>query len=306
MRSTYLNFLVSVPAVVSGLVVARQPSFILQTGTALEETEGNFQILVGDYNRDRVPDLVAIKTSNTGSKSTEIHVLSGASTYKNFILQTGTGLGEAPASQFKYLLADYDGDGKLDLIAIKKYATGTSSTEVHILSGASNYQKFILQTGTALHETDDTWSFGVGNWDTDSKPDIFAIKKSNTGSKSTEVHILRGSADYKNFVLQTGTALSETDSTWNFAVGDWNGDGKPDLIGIKKESTGTASTEIHVLTGANNFQNFILQTGTALHPTGANFEFGVADYNRDGKLDLFAFKKSNTGSLSTEVHVLSG
>ena len=48
------------------------------------------------------------------------------------------------------------------------------------------------------------------------------------------------------------------------------------------------------------YQEFILHTGTALHETDATFEFLLAD-NRD----LFAIKKSKTGSHSTEVHVLS-
>ncbi|KAH7371559.1 FG-GAP repeat domain-containing protein [Pyrenochaeta sp. MPI-SDFR-AT-0127] len=328
--TSYLNLFVFIPATwvghVSGAVLQRAPyngvrdlkqhlskdaraaslGFILQTGTALHQTDGTFQILLGDINNDGRPDLVAIKTSNTGTRSTEIHVLSGSSNYQNFILQTGTGLQETSTSQFDFLLADWDGDGKLDLVAIKKYGTGTRSTEVHILSGASNFRSFILQTGTALHETDDTFAFGVGNWDGDGKPDIFAIKKSATGTRSTEIHVLRGSANYQSFALQTGTALGETDATFDFTVGDWNADGRPDVVAVKKSNTGTGSTEIHVLSGASSFQNFILQSGTALGPTDGTFEFGVGDYNRDGKLDLFAFKKSNTGTSSTEVHVLGG
>jgi hypothetical protein len=76
---------------------------------------------------------------------------------------------------------------------------------------------------------------------------LVAIKKSNTGTNSTEVHILSGESNYKNFTLQTGTALHPTDNTFDFAMTDWNGDGKPDLVAIKKSNTGTNSTEIHIL-----------------------------------------------------------
>ena len=37
---------------------------------------------------------------------------------------------------------------------IKKNGSGTKKTEVHILNGANNYQNYLLQTPTALHETD--------------------------------------------------------------------------------------------------------------------------------------------------------
>jgi hypothetical protein len=55
---------------------------------------------------------------------------------------------------------------------------------------------------------------------------------------------------FQRFILQTGTALHETDQTFDFAVGDWDGDGTLDLIAIKKSATGTNSTEVHVLSGA--------------------------------------------------------
>ena len=166
-------------------------------------------------------------------------------------------------------------------------------------------QKFILQTGTALHETDDTFDFAMADWDRDAMQDLIAIKKSNTGSNSTEVHVLSGASNFQQFILQTGTALHETDGTFAFAVADWDGDGKPDLIAIKKSNTGSNSTEVHVLSGASNFQQFILQTGTALHETDGTFAFAVADWDGDGKPDLIAIKKSNTGSNSTEVHILA-
>src|SRR5262249_17508561 len=65
------------------------------------------------------------------------------------------------------------------------------STEVHILDGRSNFQYFSLHTGTALSESGSNWKFLVTNWNGDSYPDLVGIKKSQTGSHSTEVHILQ-------------------------------------------------------------------------------------------------------------------
>jgi len=97
-----------------------------------------------------------------------------------------------------------------DLVSIKKAHTGTGMTEVHVLSAASNYQTFVLQTGTALHYTGaasgDDWEFVMGEAD-----DLLCIKKGpRTGSGKTEVHILSAASNYQNFVLQTGTALHYT------------------------------------------------------------------------------------------------
>ena len=59
---------------------------------------------------------------------------------------------------------------------------------------------------------------------------------------------------FSGFVLHTGTALHETDNTFASLVADWDRDGRPDLIEVKKSNTGTNSTEVHILSGASNFR----------------------------------------------------
>jgi hypothetical protein len=152
------------------------------------------------------------------------------------------------------------------------------------------YKDFSLQTGTALHETGENFDFVLAG-----NRDLFAIKKSSTGTGSTEVHVLSAASGYRRFSLHTGTALHETGANFDFVLA-----GNRDLFAIKKSNTGTNSTEVHVLSAASGYRQFSLHTGTALHETGANFDFGLA-----GNRDLFAIKKSNTGTGSTEVHVLS-
>lgn len=217
----------------------------------------------------------------------------------NFTLQTATCL-HRTGNNFEFLVGDYNDNGIPDVYCIKKNNTGSGHTEVHILDGANNYGNFLFQTETILHETDGNWQFCLGDYNNDGYLDLYCICKKNTGSHSTEVHILSGSDDFGSFLLQTGTNLHETDNTWKFCLDDFNGDGYLDLFCIKKSNTGSGSTEVHILGGNSNYQNFIFQTATALHETGDNWDFGVWDNN------LYCIAKNNTGSHSTEVHVLSG
>jgi hypothetical protein len=99
------------------------------------------------------------------------------------------------------------------------------------------YQQFSLHTGTALHETDETFAFTVAP-----NRDVFAIKKSATGSNSTEIHVLSASRGYAGYTLQTGSALHPTDQTFEFDVAL-----DRDVFVIKKSNTGTNSTEVHAL-----------------------------------------------------------
>jgi len=230
-------------------------------------------------------DLFCIKQEQTGSKSSEVHVLSAASGYKTFILHTKTPI-EETNHIFKFLLAP-----NRDLYAIKKMGTGTKTTEVHILSAASNYQKFILQTGTGIEEQ------GEGNWEyvLDNNLNLIGIKKNQTGTNKTEIHTLSKASGYKQFTLHTGTVLEE--NYFNF---EFSSDGSGDIFAIKKHDTGTGKSELHIMKPP--YQNWTLQTGTALEmvpPNTNHFAFAVGP-NRD----LYCIKKSLTGTKTTEVHIL--
>ncbi len=269
--------------------------FILQTGTVLHETDASFTFIAYDWNRDGRMDLVAIKKSGTGTHSTEIHVLDGATNFQSYLLHAGTALPETDGT-FEFDMGDWNRDGHPDLIAFKKSGTGTHSTEVHILDGATNYQSWLLHTGTVLEESGSNFELKAIDWNRDGRLDLVAIKKNGTGTGSTEVHVLDGAANFQTFILHTGTPLQETGTDFDFDVSDYDGDGIPDLVAVQKRATGTLSTELHVLSGASQFHNFIAHKATGLAETGDNFEFEYA-----GK--LIAIKKNGTGTGTTEVHI---
>ena len=252
-------------------------AFELQTGTALSQTDAAYRMLLSS-NRD----VFAIKRRGTGTGTTEVHVLAADKTYQAFALQTRSALPESDDTW------DFAIGPNRDLYAIKRSATGSGTTEIHVVDARSGYQKFALQTRTGLHETDGKWAFLVA-----ANRDVFAIKKSG-GAGSTEIHILSASSNYQKFALQTPTALGETDDSWTFGIAP-----NRDVFAIKKHATGSRTTEVHVLSAGSEYRAFALQTKTALHETDNTWEFAVAS-NRD----VFAIKKSNTASGSTEIHVL--
>jgi hypothetical protein len=200
-------------------------------------------------------DLVGIlKGPSTGTGMTELHILSAASNYQSWALQTGTALGYTDDNWAFAMNANGDLVGIL-----KGPLTGSGTTELHILSAASNYQSFVLQTGTALQYTDDNWAFSM-----DGNDNLVGILKGPvTGSGTTEVHTLSAASNYQTWVLQTGTALGYTDDNWAFTA-----KGNGDVMAILKGPTsGTGTTEAHILSAASNYQTWVLHTGTALHYT---------------------------------------
>jgi hypothetical protein len=237
-------------------------SFILHTGTALEVAPDDFAFALAP-NRD----LFIIKKRNTATKTTEIHVLSASSGYKQFSLQTGTALEVAP-DDFDFALAS-----NLDLFAIKKRNTATKTTEIHVLSAALGYKQFSLQTGTALEVAPDDFDFALAP-----NRDLFIIKKRNTRTSTTEVHVLSAALEYKQFSLHTGTALEVAPDDFAFALA-----AKRDLFAIKKRHTGTSSTEVHVLSAPDTL-GLGLQCPSATNETSFDLEqHGVLSY-KDGDI----------------------
>jgi tellurite resistance-related uncharacterized protein len=165
----------------------------------------------------------------------EVHVLDGATNYQTFLLHIATPIGAADAAtNMTFALGDFNGDGIPDLFAFKHSNTGTGMLEVHVLNGATNYQTFLLNTGTPIGEADAAanFTFAVGDFNRDGIPDVFGFKHSGTGTGSMEVHVLNGAANYQTFLLNTGTSISQTDAATNFSfsLGDFNLDTIPDVI----------------------------------------------------------------------------
>ena len=161
---------------------------------------------------------------------------------------------------------DYNGDGKPDLYAIAKTGGGSGKTDLYVLNGADNYQSYLLATATLLGYTDGpAWVFNIGDYNGDGKPDLYAIAKTGGGSGKTDLYVLNGADNYQSYLLATATLLGYTDGpTWAFSIGDYNGDGKPDLYAIAKTGGGSGKTDVYILNGADNYQSYLLATATVL------------------------------------------
>ncbi len=279
---------------------------LLQTATAIRDADNAYRFLIGEYDHDGKPDIYILHPSKVGANTLDLVILSGASNYATVIQQAtialdGTAAGNAYDYDYDYALGDYDQDSRADLYVISKKSTETNLT---IYSAASKFGTDIFKTTLKLGAIDTAYCFATGDDDRDGIPDLFAIKKNHTGTRKTEVHILSGASSYTEFILHNGTGLGQTDRAVEFAVGDYDSDGHPDIYAIKKYGAGAAKTELNILGGAVNYSQFILNSGTSLAATDDSTTFGIGDYNGDGKPDLYAIKLNNIVSKTLEITIL--
>lgn len=230
-----------------------------------------------------------------------------AQPYSRVIVDTSTIL-NAGDTNFVYAVADFNDDRVADLYCIKINNT-SGTTEVHVLSGASYFQKFILQEATPVPLEPGNYTFGLADYNNDRVPDLYCIKKRNTPGNKLEVHILNGATRYRTFLLQTSTPLDVNEADCIYTVGTYDPnrtDRIPDVYAIMKSHTASLQTEVHVLNGATRYSSFNLQTPSLLSLKNKDNDFIVADYDWDAISDVYVVQKDNTTSGFLELHIMNG
>ena len=202
-----------------------------------------------------------------------------------------------------WTMANYDKDDIPDLVFIKTNNTPSGHVEVHVASGASNYQTRIFEGVTTFaNESDGTWL--MADYDKDHIPDLVFIKTNNTPTGHVEVHVASGASNYQTRIFEGATTFAnETDGTWTMA--NYDKDHIPDLVFIKTNNTPSGNVEVHVASGSSKYQKRIFEADT----TFVNENDGtwlMADYDKDSHPDLVFIKTSNTPYGTVEVHVASG
>lgn len=198
---------------------------------------------------------------------------------------------------------DYINPFKGGLVAIKKYATGSNSTEVHILRGSDDYQYWAVQTGTVQHESGAIFDFDFFQGRAGDTYLVF-VQKSMTGSGKLEVH--RAPAPFREFDMHHVTIQHEVGDDWVFKAIPHAVCCDMNIAGISQTVTGSGNVEVHILTGGSNYQHWLVHAVTPIPANVNQYEYSFFDYDKNGTLDLVAVKKNNTASGRSEVYVLSG
>lgn len=193
---------------------------------------------------------------------------------------------------YEFELGDYNGDGEVDLFAIKKQNTDTNYTEIHVLSGANEYKSSLLKTRTILKGDYANCKFELGDYNNDGKIDLYAIKKQNIDSNFIEIHILSGASNYRSSLLKTETILDEAYSNYEFQLGDYNNDGKVDLYALKTDNIHDELTQVHILNGASNYTSFLDKSDADLNQRSIAYDFNSIE-NMRKRRNLYKLKKQS-------------
>jgi hypothetical protein len=202
-----------------------------------------------------------------------------------------------------WLMADFDRDGIADLAFIKTSNAPGNKVEVQVASGASQFQTLIFKRESVFAaETDGIWQ--LADFDRDGIPDLVFIKTSNAPGNKVEVQVASGASQFQTLIFKRESIFaSESDGTWLMA--DFDRDGIADLAFLKTQNTGTGKVEVHIASGVSQFQNLIVEVGSAFSPE-TDGTWTLADFDRDRIPDLVFIKTANTPGNKVEVHIAQG
>lgn len=171
------------------------------------------------------------------------------------------------------VVADFNGDGKPD-VAVANH--DTSNISILLGNGDGTFQPAV-NFNVGLSPS----SIAVGDFNGDGKMDLVLFQPGDpTNSVAGEASVLLGNGDGS---FQTAEITSLGVSAVAMAVGDFNGDKKTDLI-LSDSGAASGASSLEILIGKGDGT---LQSEQAIPADLQNLdEFAVADFNKDGKLDL--------------------
>jgi hypothetical protein len=267
-------------------------------------------VAVADLNGDGKPDIVVtnncVTIGNCNDGAVGVLLGNGDGTFQTAVTYD-SGVGESdPVS---VVVADVNGDGRPDLV-VANYAINASDwslgggVDVLLGNGDGTFRTAVTY-GTGGNSTQ---SVIVADVNGDGKLDLAVANGGGYGylGNASGVGVLLGNGD-GTFRPAVGYASGGYVS-WSVAVGDVNGDGKPDLVvtscNVSNTSCGLSDGVVGVLLGNGDgtFQTAVTYDTGGFSPSWV----AVADVNKDGKPDLVVANScyNNSGCTKPTVGVL--
>jgi hypothetical protein len=218
-------------------------------------------LAVGDFDHNGTTDLVVVEYNGTGIGKLGVFLGNGDGTFHQ---SAEYQLGFEPLSA---AVADFNGDGHLDVVVTNEGVNGKGSVMVFFGNGDGTFQKPTIYNLSAY-----PYSVAAGDLNGDGRPDL-AVAEYEAG---VAVLLNKGSGKFGKPVLYPVSPAAVT----NVVIAELNQDNHPDLVVATFSAVG-----VLLGTGGGKFGKAALYSTSPISQ-GNPYAVVVADFNRDGKPDI--------------------
>lgn len=223
-------------------------NLLLDSATALGPTDETYSYAFTDVNGDKKPDLVVARRSSDATGGlTEVSVLDGASAFRRFLVPAGT-VPAVTGAQHRFGVADWNADGKPDLVITQTEGTASRKMEVQVLDGAANFQRHQTPTIITSEPADTGRDVIVTEFNGDRKADLAIVEKATSAAGKTQITVLDGASGLQT-VRQSADTAPGASAHLDILVTAWNEDKKPDVMMVQKTGTASGRAELVILGG---------------------------------------------------------
>ncbi|MDP2886152.1 MAG: FG-GAP-like repeat-containing protein [Ignavibacteria bacterium] len=248
-------------------------------------------LAIGDIDGDGKTDLAV--TNNLGGSTVSVFrntSSSGSITASSFASKVDFTTGLRPLG---VAIGDIDGDGKLDLVVTNTEGSSISVLRNTSLSGSITSGSFAAKVDFATGTN--PFSVAIGDIDGDGKPDLVVANLVSNGTVSVFRNTSSsGSITSSSFAAKvdftTGTGPE------GIALGDVDGDGKPDLVVVNNVSSSVSVFRNTSTSGSITSGSFAPKVDFT---TGAfPCSVAISDIDGDGKQDLVVANYGSNSAVS--------
>ncbi len=178
-------------------------------------------------------------------------------------------------------VADFDVDGKLDLVALNHAESGSLSLYLGDGTGAFPFRSTLFQKGRRPN------SVAAGDFNGDGRPDV--VVANGTSVDGNAIVYLNDNLMFQQEVRLDWTSPGIRTNSSSVAVADFNADGKLDVVLTNIDFN---AVFVALGDGAGNFSNFKNYSTNGFYPV----HVVARDFNGDGKVDLAVANQAATGN----------